>query len=231
MLTNDWIQIVWPSKCDYFFSNSSAGRHPSVRFHNNVATWLWASCYLGRTVTCQQTAWFRVQFLSSPLLTLSDSRYNLGLTSPIQANVQDRSKRKVKVKWSRYSPGVAQRVGRDIALLFHDRGSRRGEWSAARPGRTLPPGKKRCPIYRRLGGPQGRSGRAGNLVPTGIRSRTVQPVVSLYTDRTTRPTQDRTNVTEMTEEIMKVAMIATKQHKKNLRYNSTISENNFVHLP
>ena len=33
---------------------------------------------------------------------------------------------------------MAQRVGRGIALLFHDR---RGEWSAARLGRTLPPGK------------------------------------------------------------------------------------------
>ena len=41
------------------------------------------------------------------------------------------------------------------------------EWSAARPGRTLPPGKTRCPFYRRLGGPQGRSGRAENLVHTG----------------------------------------------------------------
>jgi len=63
---------------------------------------------------------------------------------------------------------VAQRVGRGIALLFHDRGTRRGEWSAARPGRNLPPGKTRYPFYRRLGGPQGRSGRAENLVPTGI---------------------------------------------------------------
>jgi len=32
-----------------------------------------------------------------------------------------------KVKWSRYRPGVAQRVGGGIALLFHDRGTRR-EW-------------------------------------------------------------------------------------------------------
>jgi len=31
-----------------------------------------------------------------------------------------------KVKYSRYRPGVAQRVGRGIALLFHDRGTRRG---------------------------------------------------------------------------------------------------------
>jgi len=32
----------------------------------------------------------------------------------------------VKVKWSRYRPGVAQRVGRDIALLFRDCGTRSG---------------------------------------------------------------------------------------------------------
>ena len=31
-----------------------------------------------------------------------------------------------KVKCSRYRPGVAQRVGRGIALLFHDRGTSRG---------------------------------------------------------------------------------------------------------
>jgi len=56
-----------------------------------------------------------------------------------------------------------------------------GGWSAARPGRTLPLGKTRYPFYRRLGGPQGRSGQAENLVPTAIRSRTVQPVAqSLY---------------------------------------------------
>jgi len=30
------------------------------------------------------------------------------------------------VKCSRYGPGVAQRVGRFIAILFHDRGTRRG---------------------------------------------------------------------------------------------------------
>jgi len=55
------------------------------------------------------------------------------------------------------------------------------EWSAARSGRTLPLGKTRYPFYRRLGGSQGRSGRAENLVPTGIQSWTVQPVAqSLY---------------------------------------------------
>ena len=56
-----------------------------------------------------------------------------------------------------------------------------GEWSAGHPGRTLPQGKTRYPFYRRLGEPQGRSGRAEDLVLTGIRSRTFQPVAqSLY---------------------------------------------------
>ena len=63
-----------------------------------------------------------------------------------------------------------------------------GEWSTAQPGQTLSPGKTRYPFYRRLGRPQGRFGRAENLVSTGIRTRTVQPAVSRYTDWATRPT-------------------------------------------
>ena len=63
-----------------------------------------------------------------------------------------------------------------------------GEWSAARLGRTLPPGKTRYPFYRGLGGSQGLSGRAENLVPTGIRSRNVQTLVSRYNDLPTRHT-------------------------------------------
>jgi hypothetical protein len=54
-----------------------------------------------------------------------------------------------------------------------------GEWSAARPGSILPPGKTRYPFYRRLGGLQGRSGRGKNFVPIGIWSRTVQPVITI----------------------------------------------------
>jgi hypothetical protein len=67
-----------------------------------------------------------------------------------------------------------------------------GEWSAARPGRILPPGKTGYPLYRRLGEPQGRSGRARNLDPhrDSIPGR-VQPVVSRYTDWATRPTYYR----------------------------------------
>jgi len=54
----------------------------------------------------------------------------------------------IKIKWSRYRPGVAQRVGRGIALLFHDRGTRKG-WvvsSTTRPHVT--PGKDPVPILQ-----------------------------------------------------------------------------------
>ena len=40
-----------------------------------------------------------------------------------------------------------------------------GEWAAARPGRTLPPGKTRYPFYRRLGGPPGPGWTGGNSRP------------------------------------------------------------------
>ena len=71
----------------------------------------------------------------------------------------------VKVKWSRYRPVSAQRVGRGIAVLFHDRGTRRRWVVSSTPRPHFTPGKDPVPIYRRLGGPQGRSGRAENLVP------------------------------------------------------------------
>ena len=68
--------------------------------------------------------------------------------SHLTATVRDKS----KVKFSRYRPGVAQRVGRSIALLFHDRGTRRG-WvvnSMPRPHFT-PPGKDPVPILQESG--------------------------------------------------------------------------------
>ena len=49
---------------------------------------------------------------------------------------------------------------------------------------ALTPGKTRYPLYRRLGGPQSRSGRVRKILPPpGFDPRTVQPVASRYTDR------------------------------------------------
>ena len=61
-------------------------------------------------------------------------------------------------------------------------GTRRGWVVSNTPRPHFTPGKTRYPFYRRLGGPQGPSGRAENLVATGIRTRIVQPLVSRYTD-------------------------------------------------
>ena len=48
----------------------------------------------------------------------------------------------------------------------------------------LPPVKTRYPLYRRLGGPQGRFGRVRKISPSpGFDTRTVQSVASRCTDR------------------------------------------------
>ena len=47
----------------------------------------------------------------------------------------------------------------------------------------LTPGKTRYPLYKRLGGHKGRSGRVRKISPPlGFDPRTVQPVASRYTD-------------------------------------------------
>jgi len=50
---------------------------------------------------------------------------------------------------------------------------------------ALPTGKTRYPLYRRLGEPQGLSGRMWKMSPPpGFDTPTVQPVASIYTDCT-----------------------------------------------
>jgi hypothetical protein len=85
---------------------------------------------------------------------------------------------------------TAHRGSRGIAIPIHDHGTRTGEGSASRPGRSLPPGKTRYPLYRRLGGTQGRSGQVRKISPPlEFDPWTVQPVASCYTDWATRPTR------------------------------------------
>jgi hypothetical protein len=73
---------------------------------------------------------------------------------------------------------------RDIALLcFQTSALEGGEGSSSRPDRFLPPGKTRYPLYRKLGGPQSQSGQVRKIsAPPDFDPRTVQPVVSRYTD-------------------------------------------------
>ena len=69
------------------------------------------------------------------------------------------------------SVAFAQRVGRGIALLLHDRGTR-SQWSAARPGCTLPSGKTRYPFLQEAGwapGPVWTGGKISSLPGFGPR--------------------------------------------------------------
>ena len=84
---------------------------------------------------------------------------------------------KVKVKYTivqalRLCTGrTVHRGSRGITLVFLGHGTRRGEESASRPGCSLPSGKTRYPLYRKLGGPQVRYGQVRKISPpTGIRS-------------------------------------------------------------
>ena len=83
----------------------------------------------------------------------------------------------------RFHPFIGHKVPqgqqRYSSTLFLTSALEGGEGSASRPGRTLPPGKTRYPLYRRLGGPQGRSGQVQKISPPPrFDPRTVQPVGS-----------------------------------------------------
>ena len=67
-----------------------------------------------------------------------------------------------------------------------------GEWSAARSGRTLPPGKEPVPIVHGDVWDQGPVWTAENLALPVFDPRTVQAVISRYADWATRPTINST---------------------------------------
>ena len=76
----------------------------------------------------------------------------------------ERNLHKVNVKWSCYRPGVAQRAGRGIALLLHDRDTRRGWVVSSTPRPHFTPEKDPVPILQE-------AGRAPGSVWTGENSR------------------------------------------------------------
>jgi len=71
----------------------------------------------------------------------------------------------IKIMWSRYRPGVAQRVGRGIALLFHDRGTRRGWVVSSTPQPQFSPGKDPVPIVLEAGWAPGQVWTGGKSRP------------------------------------------------------------------
>ena len=83
----------------------------------------------------------------SPSLPIRDTRTNLRrefLKKKIVIKLK-------KVKWSCYRPGVAQTAGRGIALLFHNRGTRRGWVVSSTPRPHFTSGKGPVPILQEAG--------------------------------------------------------------------------------
>ena len=63
------------------------------------------------------------------------------------------------------------------------------EGPASRPGRSLPPGKTRYPMYRRLDGLQDQFGRVRKISSLpGFDSRTIEAITNRYTDDAIRVT-------------------------------------------
>ena len=91
---------------------------------------------------------------------------------------------RIKVKWSRYRPGVAQRVGRGIALLFHDRGTRRGWVVSSTPRPHFTPGKDPVPILQEAGWAPGPVWTVGKSRPhrDSIPDRPARSSVSIPTE-------------------------------------------------
>jgi len=90
--------------------------------------------------------------------------------------IQAKHVKRLNVKWSRYRPAVAQRLGRVIALLFHDCGTRRG-WvgsSTSRPQFT--PGKDPVPVVQEAGWVPGPIWMGGKSRPHRDSSRTFQTI-------------------------------------------------------
>ena len=89
------------------------------------------------------------------------------LLRPISRNLRFKTELLItkKVKGSRYRLGVAQRVGRGIALLFHDRGTRRGWVVSSTPRPYFTPGIYPVPTLQEVGWASGPVWRGGNSRP------------------------------------------------------------------
>ena len=89
---------------------------------------------------------------------------------------------KCKVKSSRYRPSVTQRVGRGTALLFHDRGTRRGWVVSSTPRPHFTAGKDPVPILQDAGWATGQVWMGGKILsPPGFDPGPSSPLAqSLY---------------------------------------------------
>jgi hypothetical protein len=95
--------------------------------------------------------------------------------------------------------------------------------ASPRPGRFTPGKETRYPLYRRIGGPQGRSGRLGKILPPpGFDPRTVQPVVSRYTDYAI-PVHPKLGLTSEKCKVNKLSRVENEKVMLRVRHKSLIA--------
>ena len=131
-----------------------------VKRHFEACSSQTASVSSGRTGNSptQDTSCLKVTLTA--VTGLRDGRLGNSCWIPWWAGVGGKSK-KVKctlVQALRLCTGLTTHMGsRGILCSFLTTALEGGEGLASRPDRSLPPGKSRYPLYRRLGGPQGNS--------------------------------------------------------------------------
>ena len=113
----------------------------------------WTSCITGFIwYTCRFKSLLQSSFWCLVVALLEKSNKNLSLKKTnFEALNWPVLNIHVKVKFSRYGPGVTQRVGRGIVLLFHYRGTRRGWVVSSTPRPYFTPGKDPVPILQEVG--------------------------------------------------------------------------------
>ena len=125
------------------------------------------------------------------LLALSGTNRNLQVSKirvkqfyAFVLNFKCESRYLLLMEWSRYSPDVAQRMGRGIAVLFHDRGTRRGWMVNSTPWPHFTPGKDPVPILQEAGWAPGPVWTGGKSRPHGdsIPDRPVRSSLAIPTE-------------------------------------------------
>ena len=148
MVTDFTIWRIYKTKCGYsywwFVSEDF------TYLSNILSPNYWICVYKTTSVNVAFTSrnYFTLNSMAQEIYTVSSSNiiYLLSLVAlPYYKQI------KVKVKWSRYRPGVAQRVGRGTALLLHDHGTRRGWVVSSTPRPQFTPGKDPVPILQEAG--------------------------------------------------------------------------------
>jgi len=104
----------------------------------------------------------------------------------------------MEIKWSRYRPGVAQSVGRGIALLFHDRGTRRWWVVNSTPRPHFTPEKDTVPILQEAGWATGPVWTVGKSRPhrDSIPDRPARSSVAIPTELPGPPEKRNTEMTQ-----------------------------------